>query len=375
MMRKIKIAYIMDTIKLPIGGTEKQLLLLLKHIDRIRFDPYLFCLQSSGWLKQKFDLSALHILGIYSFKSPVLIFNIWAFSRFLKKNKFEIIQTQFRDSNYVGIIAAKLAGIKSIISTRRGVPFWKNKTELLILRRLNKWVDRFVTNSYSTKKWVMESEKVPEEKIQVIHNGVDFEPFNDITPETREGYRKLLNIQDSSPVIGVIANLRPVKGLDVFLKTAKVVKKRIPDARFIVVGDGNEKDDLMTMTNKFGLGDCVNFLGGRDDVVRLLSAFDIGVLSSNSESLSNAIIEYIAAGLPVVCTDVGGNSELVQDGLNGFLVPPGDPGRLADAIVKLVNYPDLRLKMGRESRQRAELLFDFARTMKDYEALYLNMTS
>jgi glycosyltransferase involved in cell wall biosynthesis len=172
----------------------------------------------------------------------------------------------------------------------------------------------------------------------------------------------------------MVANLRPVKGVDVFLESARLVLDSVPGINFIVAGEGEERKRLKGICRQLKLDSSVKLIGVISDVIPLLRASDIGVLSSSSESLSNAIIEYMAAGLPVVCTDVGGNRELVHDGLNGFLVPPGDPQKLADAIVKLVNDPDLRIKMGRESRQRAELLFDLDRTMKDYEALYLKIT-
>lgn len=335
-MSKIKIAYIIDTIESPTAGTEKQILLLIKRLDRNKFEPYLCCLRSSEWLENNFDLCPLHVVGIASFKKIVSYFRILAFSRFLKRGKFDIIQTHFRDSNIVGILAARLAGIYTVISTRRGVRYWRNRFELLLLKKLNRWVTIFVTNSYSTKEWVTKIEGIPEEKIKVIYNGIDLTSFKGITDETRIKYRQLLGIPEDAPVVGIVANLRPVKGIDIFLRAAQLVKKQIPEARFVIVGDGVEKDPLVRLSNALGLNEGVTFLGQREDVVQILSALDVGVLSSHSESFSNSLIEYLAAGLPVACTDVGGCREAIEGDGRGMVVPVEDHKALGSSIVSLL---------------------------------------
>jgi glycosyltransferase involved in cell wall biosynthesis len=187
--------------------------------------------------------------------------------------------------------------------------------------------------------------------------------------------KESLGTSNGRPVVTMVANLRAVKGVDVFVRSARLVLDNVPGINFIVAGEGEERKKLEEICGQLKLGSSVRLIGAVSDVIPLLRTSDIGVLSSNSESLSNAIIEYMVAGLPVLCTDVGGNSELVQDGLNGFLVPSGDPKRLADAVVRLVNDPELRLRMGRESRQRVKLLFDFEKAVKDYEALYVKLAS
>jgi len=374
-MPKVKIVFVIDSIASPTAGTEKQLLFLLKHLDRNNFEPYLCCLQSSQWLENDFDICPLYIVKIKSFKNLVSFFRLWRFAKLLRREKIDIVQTHFRDSNIAGIISGKLAGVKKIISTRRNTGYWHNRLEIVILKFLNRWVTIFVANSEFAKKHASKIEGTPPERIEVIHNFVNLEAFKKEDDQEVDKLKESLGTSNGRPVVTMVANLRPVKGVDVFLKSARMVLDSVPGINFIVAGEGEERKRLEVICRQLKLDSSVKLIGAVSDVIPLLRASDIGVLSSNSESLSNAIIEYMAAGLPVVCTDVGGNSELVQDGLNGFLVPSGDPKGLAEAIVKLVNNLDLRLKMGRESRQRAEMLFDVTRTMKAYEALYLKMVS
>lgn len=369
---KTKIAIVIDTIASPTAGTEKQLLLLLNNLNRDKFEPTLCCLQSSEWLQAKFDLCPLHIIGIKSFKYPITFLKIWAFSRFLGKNNFDVVQTHFRDSNIVGILAARLAGIDTVISTRRGLPYWENEFGLVLLEKLNRWATFFIANSYNTQKWVIELEGVPAEKIQVIYNGIDLEPFTNIFLETRAKYRKLFNIPIDTPVVGIVANLRPVKGINIFLRAAQLVKEEVPEARFVIVGDGTEKKNLMGLSEELGLNGSVRFLGKRDDVVQILSAFDVGVLSSNFESFSNSIIEYLAAGLPVVCTDVGGCREAVENDVNGFVVPVGDFTAMANHTIEIIKR-GLIISMSISSRHRARKLFALSRLVDAYMKTYCRL--
>jgi glycosyltransferase involved in cell wall biosynthesis len=374
-MSKIKIAFVIDSIVSPTAGTEKQLLFLLRHLDRNKFEPYLCCLQSSHWLENDFDICPLYIIKVRSFRNPLSFFRLWRFAKFLRREKVDIVQTHFRDGNLAGIISGKLARVKKIISTRRNIGYWHNRLEILILKFLNRWITRFVANSEYARIHANKIERIPLEKIEVIYNFVNLEMFKKEDDAEVDKFKESLGTSNGCPVVTMLANLRAVKGVDVFVRSARLVLDNVPGINFIVAGEGEERKKLEEICGQLKLGSSVRLIGAVSDVIPLLRTSDIGVLSSNSESLSNAIIEYMVAGLPVLCTDVGGNSELVQDGLNGFLVPSGDPKRLADAVVRLVNDPELRLRMGRESRQRVKLLFDFEKAVKDYEALYVKLAS
>ena len=364
----IRIAFIIDTIASPTAGTEKQLLSLLKELSREQIEPTLCCLYSSEWLEREFKACPLVNLEISSFKDMRLPAKILRFYSFLRSHSIDIVQTQFRDSNYAGIFASKLAGVRAIISTRRGVPYWRNGLELSLLRRFNAAVNVFVANSRASGDFFCTRERISPEKMKVIYNGIETADYP-ADEKTRAAARSQLGIDPQTKTIGVMANLRPVKGLDVFLRAAVLVKKQCNSVKFIIAGEGSEKEKLKTMAGELGIGSAVAFLGSREDVPRLLPALDIGVLSSHFESFSNAIVEYGAAALPVVCTDVGGAREVIVDGETGYLVPAGSAEALADGILRLLNNPSSR-EMGTLARRRVQRLFSMNTTALQYQELY-----
>lgn len=368
----INVAFIIDVIESPTAGTEKQLVSLIKGLDRSVFNPYLCALRRSTWLADEFNLCPVHFLDAGSFKNPKTYLNILKFSRFLKSNKIDILQTHFRDANMAGILAAKIAGTKTIISTRRNQGYWHTSLDRVILRLINRWVDRFIANSVSTKAWAEDAEGIPPEKISVIHNGMDLESFR-ASRSLRKAVRAELGIKDTDPVAGVVANLRPVKGLDIFLRAAALVKKSLPEAKFLIIGEGPERENLQKLSTSLGLDKSVMFLGRRQDIPRLLGALDAGALTSHSESFSNAVVEYLASGLPVVCTDVGGCREAVEDGVNGYVVRPGDHAQAAEGLLQVLRG-GVSVAMSAESRKKAESLFSLLMMMKNYEEFYLTVS-
>ncbi len=329
----IAIAFVIDTIESPTAGTEKQLLLLLKHLDRTRFAPCLCVLRSSPWLREEFDLCELYEADIPSFKSLAALRNLYRLSRFFREKKIAVVQTHFRDGSIAGILAAQLAGVKAVIGTRRNQGYWYTPLEVQLQKFLNYGVTGFIANSESTRHWAEATEGISCEKLHVIHNAVDLEPFRNATAADRDAVRMELGIPPAVPVAGIVANLRLVKGLEVFLRAASLVRGRLPEAHFVVVGEGDERHKLELLAEELGIRAVACFAGRRTDIPRLLKAFDVGVLSSHSESFSNAVVEYLAAGLPVVCTDVGGCRECIREGVNGFVVPVGDHDALARGIL------------------------------------------
>ena len=373
-MQKIRIAYFIDTLGTHSGGTEKQLLLLLKHLDRTRFEPHLFCLRSSVLLKDNFWLCPVHVPRLGGLRNPISCFRLLTFSRFLKRLDFGVVHTFFKDSNIVGMICGRLAGVKAVISSRRGLRYWNNPVELLMLKTLNKLATDFMANSEKCKLLFSISEGIPQEKIRVIYNGLDLREHKTGCGTTRRKYRGMLGIQDEYCVVCIVANLRPVKAVDIFLRAAGLLVDDYPLVRFLVIGDGPERRKLESLTNELQIGNQVIFLGKRDDVPSILSACDVGVLSSYFEALSNSIMEYMAAGLPVVCTDVGGNGELVENTKNGYLVPRGDYNQMAVALGKVLDDPARAKRMGDESREKAERMFRLEKFVQRVEAYYTELS-
>lgn len=365
----IKIAFVIDTIESPTAGTEKQLLLLIKHLDRSRFEPYLCVLRTSDWLRQNFKDCELIDIGVPSFGRPSSYLNVLTFIRFLKKQNIDIVQTHFVEGNKVGVIAGKLAGVKAIVSTRRNQGYWHNRFEVLILNTLNNWVTRFLANSENTRQWAAKAEGIDSRRIDVIHNALEIERYCKGSEDQKAAFRKNLGFPSDAVIIGIVANLRPVKAIDMFIRAAKIVSEHCPNARFVVVGEGPERERLEQLAAENGIASLVCFLGKRLDIAEILGCMDIGILSSSSESFSNSIVEYMAAGMPVVCTDVGGAKEAVEDGINGYVVPSGDYELMADKIVTILESEDLVL-LGQNCREKAEVQFSLSAIMGQYGQFY-----
>ncbi|MDX9715168.1 MAG: glycosyltransferase [Dissulfurispiraceae bacterium] len=365
----IKIAFVIDTIEAPSAGTEKQLLLLIKKLDRTRFQPYLCVLRSSEWVEKEFDLCPYYHIGLKSFGSLNVPFRILRFVRFLKTEKIDIVHTHFRDGNIAGIIAAKIAGVKNIISSRRNQGFWHTWLELFMLRLLNRWVDRFIANSESTKKWAVSAESIDPDRINVIYNALELEQYYRSPDSERTAFRKGLSFPPDAKVVGIVANLRPIKSIDTFILAAAEVIKRDPAARFLIIGEGGERKRLEQLCSELDISEFVNFLGRRLDIPYILSVIDVGILSSSSESLSNSILEYLASGLPVVCTDVGGAREVIEDGVNGYVVDAGDYKTMSEKI-NIVLQSEIAMQMGQKSREKVNLLFTETKIINSYQSFY-----
>ena len=314
-MKKIKILFIID--ELNIGGTEKQLLSIIELLDQNIFKPYLVCLRSTEFF-EKYEMHCTKlILGVGSLFSLDGFRKLIGFSKYLRQERISIVQTFFFDSTVFGVLAAKLARVKKTISCRRDMGFWYTPKLLKILYVINLMTDRILVNSQAIKENVVDKENVNPNKIDVIYNGINLEPFS--VKYDVKSKRSDLAIPPTDLVVGIVANLnRQVKRVDLFIAAASNVLKQNAHVSFIIVGDGHLRSTLENQANTLGILNKIHFVGSQYDVIPYLQMMDIGVLTSESEGFSNSIIEYLAVGLPVICFDCGGNDELIEHGVNGF---------------------------------------------------------
>jgi L-malate glycosyltransferase len=186
--------------------------------------------------------------------------------------------------------------------------------------------------------------------------------------------REEFELPPGAPVVGMLARLDPIKGIEYFLEAAAQVTARRPDARFLIVGDNRVdvayREELTRLARRLRLEDVVRFTGFRNDVAEVLSLLSVSVLASLSEGLSNTLLESMAAGIPVVATAVGGNPEAVEQGVTGILVPPKNGAALADAICRILNQRDLAAAMGRAGRRRVSERFSTRAMVSESERLY-----
>jgi glycosyltransferase involved in cell wall biosynthesis len=292
----------------------------------------------------------------------------------LRQQRPAILHTYLFHANLLGRVLGRLAGVPLVICSERTM-----QTESKARYRLNRWTvglaDRVVAVSASVADFCIDHVGLPADKLVVIPNGVDLpvEP-----PASRQETRaelalsaaEGLDLPPDAPVIGAVCRLDPLKGLNFLLQALA----RLAGVWLVVVGDGPERDRLVALTVELGLAGRVCWAGQRRDVSRLLSAFDLFVQPSLHEGLPNAVLEAMAAGLPVVATAVGGTPEAVVDGVTGLLVPPADVEALAQALAGLLADPERRQRLGRAGRQRVAEHFSLAQMVAKTERLYRDLS-
>jgi glycosyltransferase involved in cell wall biosynthesis len=368
MNTKIRIAFLIDTIN-SIGGTEKQLLSLMTSLSSERFEKHLITLRPPNAYFHMDDPDVCQVrVDIPSLTSTRCVGGVLEIARVLRERRIDILQTYFVDAQLVGIAAGRLAGVRKVVCCRRDLGFWHSRALLGLLRLADRFADCFQVNSQAVKAQIVKDELVDPELVHVIYNGVDLELFSRAARQSRRTSRK-------EPLrVGILANFnRRVKRVDVFLRAAAEVARRVPRARFCIAGGGHLKDELASLSRSLNIGDKVDFLGAITDIPGAISGWDIGVITSDSEGFCNAILEYMASGLPVVATAVGGNLELVEDGVTGFLVSAGDHRELAHRLCELLESNSLRRKMGERGRALMEQRFDWPKVIGAYEAFYRDL--
>ena len=207
--------------------------------------------------------------------------------------------------------------------------------------------------------------------VETLYHGVDPAILDRV--QRPDGVREEFGIPLGVPLVGTVANLKAHKGLEYLLRAAVEVRRAVPNAHFMVVGQGSARESLQLLASELGLAGAITFTGFREDAVRIASAFDLFAMSSLYEGLSIALVEAMALGKPVVVTGVGGLPEVVEDGKDGILVPPSDPHALAAGIVGLLGDPGLREQLGQAARRRAEA-FDVRVSVRRSEDAYEELT-
>ncbi len=351
--RPLRVGFVIDTLA-PGAGTENQLLLLLRTLDRRRVSPHLCCLWDHPALATLDTGCPVTVLGFHRLASAAGWRGFRAFRRWVKTERLDLVVTFFRDANLVGTLGSRSVGVP-VLSNRRnlGRGYWHTPWELAKLRVLNRMTERFLANSEAVRAYTAEAEGVPRDRIERVYNAVDAERFRPRSPEERAGLRRDLGLPAEALLVGCVANLRPIKGVDVLVAAWERVAAELPGARLVLAGEGPDRPALEAAARRAGTLDRIHFLGPCSDPAPVLGALDLAVLPSRGEGFSNALLEYGAAGVPAIATRVGGNPELIRSSDHGRLVPPEDPAALAGAILELGRDPALRSRIGATVRRTA----------------------
>jgi L-malate glycosyltransferase len=370
MINKINIAYLIDTISSNKAGTEKQLINIIQRLDPDLFSVTLICLNESPWLTQNLLPCETLVIGYRGFLKPGFPKVLWRYLQILRNRHIDIVQTFFEDAMFIGCMGKVLSKRRHcLIASRRDLGLGADEPGYhRIFKKLRpfflKAADGVAANAEAIKKHIAENEKFPTNKICVISNGLD-------APATSHNMPALFKENQSGVWIAISANLKPIKRIDLFLRAIACLRKNrnVDDVRAVILGEGRLRYELIQLAADLDIADSVHFMGSVDNVTDYLQYIDIGVLCSDKEGLPNAIMEYMACGLPVVATAVGGVSELVDD-TNGICVPPGDYIALADALSKLVSSTKLRKELGHRSFEKVSNNYTWDIIMPQWENYY-----
>jgi len=339
-------------------GTEKYLLNFVKLIDKQRFSPVIVSLHHTYPVAEEFYDIGIPIikLPIKKTYSPSSIRKYKKLYDIIKEYRIDILETIHKTSDFIGPIIGRLAGVNVIISNRRDMGFMRTQKDEIAYRIIDRFVDRIKCNTKAAANHFSQLERVPIAKFDVSYNGVEIGGY-DISEDAKKKIKEEYGIKENEIVVGVLGGVKKVKGHIEFVQMAKTLLQSHDNVKFLVVGEGYEidRDEYFDYVKKLsveeGLKENVIFTGFIKDVVKILPIFDIAILPSYTEGCSNVLLEYMAAGLPVIATNVGGNPELVSHGVTGFIVPPRDVNALIDETELLLSSKCLRKKMGKGGYQ------------------------
>ncbi|HOP08133.1 MAG TPA: glycosyltransferase [candidate division Zixibacteria bacterium] len=368
----IKIAYVIDTIVSPRAGSENQLLKILAHLDRAEFEPHLITLRESEWLNRNKLPCAYFNVGISSIVSPGFIRARNRFAEYCRNNRIDLLQSFFIDSNMFAALCSRKAGVKATIAGRRsvGAGYWHSPKMVRIFRWLSKRTTHYVANSRAVAEETIRVERVAPNRVSVVPNAIDIERFSPPSPEQITTIRRKWGVPVNAIVIGAVANLRPVKNIPFLIEAAEPLIKKHDDLYFVVLGEGDLRPDLEQMIQVKNLSGRFLLPGSSTAVERDLYAFDIAVLCSHGESLSNSLMEYMTCARPSIASNVGGNRELLTSDSLGFLYEPGHHEQFGAIAERLITNPDLRKQVGATARASACERFSLQPVMAQWENLY-----
>lgn len=349
---------------LEVGGSERQFVALVEALDRGLFDVQPACLRRIGPLVAR-------VPGIAEFPVGGSLFRLQsmrarrAMARRMREAGISIAHAFDFYSNMMLIPAARWAGVPVVVGSHRQIGDLMTRAQFAAQRFVFRFCDRVVCNSKAAAESLQKA-GLPTRKVEIIPNGLAEQVFATASPAMPK--------KPGVVRIGMIARMNdPVKNHPAFLQAAAQLTRKFPNLEFLLVGDGPLRSSLEKMSAELGLGDHVIFAGERHDIPAMLASMDVSVLISGSESLSNVILESMAAGVPVVATNVGGNPELITHGKTGFLVPPGNEAAFVEAVAPLIASPDLRKRFSHAAQDFARANFHMETVWRRYERLYLGI--
>jgi sugar transferase (PEP-CTERM/EpsH1 system associated) len=363
MNRRLHVQHVL--LSLRPGGLENGVVNVINGLDEGRFRSSVTCLQEGGEFVARIRRPEveIHAMGLRPGNDLALPLRL---AKLFRRTKTDIVHTRNAEAFFYGFAGAKLAGVRAIVHSEHGRELPDSPRRMAAQR----WMLRFTTAAFSVSDRLRRDLalhlRIPGDRFDVIYNGVD---MSRIAVADRAKARSALGAAEGEVVVGSVGRLVPVKNYESFLGAFARLSVSRP-VRLVLIGEGPERAKLEALAASRGITARVSLLGHREDVADLLVGLDVFVLPSRSEGMSNTLLEAMAAGVPAVASDVGGNSEIVRDGESGLLYPSGDEARLAQLLTDLIEQPARRSQLGRAGQERVMREFTMAAMISKYEALY-----
>lgn len=373
--RRLKVLQLTDRVGTH-GGAEHLTMQIAERLDPERFESMVCATRHSASEQEKqtvteaaeaLDAAGVRFLGLNRHTRA----HFWAWRpliSLLRKERVDVIHAHKFGSNIWGVVFGRLCGVPVVVTHEHGWGF-EGKAKMVIDRELiARGSNAFIAVSREDRRRMIELERIKPQDAVFVANGIPALP-----PPSGRDVRAELGIGADDLVVTTVGFLRRPKAMDVLIEAAAQLAPRFPRLKVLIVGEGADRPIYEALIEKLGVGDTVKLLGLRSDVPDLLAETDVSVLSTNSEGSPLSVMEYMDAGLPVVGTRVGGIPDLIDDGVQGLLVEPGDPDGLAQAIGRLLDDPDEARRMGERGRERRRREFDIDVMVRNLENLYLEL--
>jgi glycosyltransferase involved in cell wall biosynthesis len=373
MAKDINILFLIDWFHRT-GGTEKHLVQLIAGlpVDRFRCTVVAFDMGVNPLLDElrARDVPVIH-LPVGREYVPNAAVQAWRLSRLVRRNRYDIVQTFHQKADTFGALIAWLSGARRLVSSKRDTGDLRKPLHVFLNRRLRSLFQEFIVVAEAVRVAVVARDRLPEARVTTIYNGVDLRKFSPASAQQRFEARTRFGFDSGDFVVGMVAGFRPEKSHDVFFAGLAQALSWIPTLKVLAVGGGELLSQFQKQISHSKLAQRVVFTGELPDVLPCLWSMDVACLTPGSnEGFSNALIEQMAVGLPLIVTDVGGNAEAVIDGVNGYVVPVGDAAALSTALIRMYQNRETQRAMGRASRQRAEARFSLDRMCAEHARLY-----
>lgn len=357
--------------KLPVGGVENQLLTVLSKYDKTRFSPVVCSLADKGEIGKEIEELGIEVFCLNKLNHRFDYSIVKDIYGLIRQRDIAVVRTHQYHANLYGRLAARRAGVPCIIASVHNVYTRDKKIHRRIINRyLARFTDRVVAVSEAVKKDITKYDGLTDDKIEVICNGVDIERFSNLD---RDSVRTKLDIEREVPVIGTVGRLTFQKGQKYLLEAVSKLTNKFPGLVLLIVGDGPARDELEHYSETLGIGRNTKFLDVRRDIPELLSVMDIFVLPSLWEGLVNALIEAMAAGKPVIASDIPQIREIINSEDVGLLVPPKNSDAIAQSVELLLNNKETANDLSTAAYERASSAFSIDATVNKYTELFENI--